>query len=110
MMVAMALVPHSVGLSLMLLLSAVVWAEKLLTRAVYHLGVVAAVLAFAAIVVLSGRWSLSCGSPRDGATVIGNYDALGRTRRIWNAKLVDRFSPFRVCRGKRVRHHVCLSL
>jgi hypothetical protein len=54
MMVAMALVPHSVGLLLMLLLSAVVSAEKLLTRAVYHLGVVAIVLAFAAIVAASG--------------------------------------------------------
>ncbi len=54
MMVAMALAPHSVGLSLMLLLSAVVSAEKLLTRAVYYLGLVATVLATAAIVVASG--------------------------------------------------------
>ena len=54
MMVAMALAPHSVGLWLMLLLSAVVSAEKLLTRAVYHLGLVATVLAFAAIVTASG--------------------------------------------------------
>lgn len=54
MMVAMALAPHSVGLWLMLLLSAVVSAEKLLTRAVYHLGLVATVLALAAIVVVSG--------------------------------------------------------
>jgi len=54
MMVPMALVPHSVGLLLMLLLSAVVSAEKLLTRAVYHLGVAAIVLAFAAIVAASG--------------------------------------------------------
>jgi hypothetical protein len=54
MMVAMALAPHSGGLSLMLLLSAVVSAEKLLTRAVYHLGLVATVLAMAAIVVVSG--------------------------------------------------------
>jgi hypothetical protein len=38
----------------MLLLSAVVSAEKLLTRAVYHLGLVATVLAIAAIVVASG--------------------------------------------------------
>jgi len=52
MMVAMALVPHSVGLLLMLLLSAVASAEKLLTRAVYHLRVVAMVLTFAAIVVV----------------------------------------------------------
>jgi predicted metal-binding membrane protein len=54
MMAAMAVAPHSVGLSLMLLLSAVVSAEKLLTRAVYHLGLVAIVLAFAAIVTASG--------------------------------------------------------
>jgi predicted metal-binding membrane protein len=54
MMVAMALAPHSGGLSLMLLLSAVISAEKLLTRAVYHLGLVATVLAIAAIVVVSG--------------------------------------------------------
>jgi hypothetical protein len=54
MMVAMALAPHSAGLSLMLLLSAVVWAEKLLTRAVVYLGLVATVLAIAAIVVASG--------------------------------------------------------
>ena len=54
MMVPMALAPHSVGLSLMLFLSAVVWAEKLLTRAVDHLLLVATVLAIAAIVVLSG--------------------------------------------------------
>ena len=54
MMVPMALAPHSVGLSLMLFLSAVVWAEKLLTRAVDHLLLVAAVLAIAAIVVVSG--------------------------------------------------------
>ena len=38
----------------MLLLSAVVWAEKLLTRAVYYLGLAATVLAIAAIVVWSG--------------------------------------------------------
>jgi predicted metal-binding membrane protein len=55
MMVAMALAPHSAGLSLMLLLSAVVWAEKLLTRAVVYLGLVATVLAIAAIVVASGE-------------------------------------------------------
>lgn len=54
MMVVMALAPHSGGLWLMLLLSAVVSAEKLLTRAVYHLGLVATVLALAAIVVVSG--------------------------------------------------------
>ena len=54
MMVAMALAPHSVGLSLMLFLSAVVWAEKLLTRAVVYLGLAATVLAIAAIVVASG--------------------------------------------------------
>jgi predicted metal-binding membrane protein len=54
MMVTMALAPHSAGLSLMLLLSAVVSAEKLLTRAVYYLGLVATVLAMAAIVVVSG--------------------------------------------------------
>lgn len=54
MMAAMALAPHSVGLSLMLLLSAVVSAEKLLTRAVYHLRLFATVLAIAAIVVVSG--------------------------------------------------------
>jgi hypothetical protein len=54
MMVAMALAPHSGGLWLMLLLSAVISAEKLLTRAVYHLGLVATVLALAAIVVVSG--------------------------------------------------------
>ena len=54
MMAAMALAPHSVGLSSMLLLSAVVWAEKLLTRAVYYLGLAATVLAIAAIVVASG--------------------------------------------------------
>jgi len=54
MMVVMALAPHSGGLWLMLLLSAVVAAEKLLTRAVYHLGLVATVLALAAIVVVSG--------------------------------------------------------
>jgi len=39
---------------LMLLLSVVVSAEKLLTRAVYHLGAVAIVLAFAAIVAAPG--------------------------------------------------------
>jgi predicted metal-binding membrane protein len=54
MMVPMVLAPHSVGLSLMLFLSAVVWAEKLLTRAVYHLRLVAGVLAIVAIVVVSG--------------------------------------------------------
>ena len=54
MMVPMALAPHSVGLSLMLFLSAVVSAEKLLTRTVDHLRLVAAVLAIAAIVVVSG--------------------------------------------------------
>jgi predicted metal-binding membrane protein len=54
MMVPMALAPHSVGLSLMLFLSAVVWAEKLLTRAVDHLRLVATALAIAAIVVVSG--------------------------------------------------------
>jgi predicted metal-binding membrane protein len=53
MMVSMALAPHSVGLSLMLFLSALVSAEKLLTRAVDHLRLVAAVLAFAAIVAVS---------------------------------------------------------
>jgi predicted metal-binding membrane protein len=54
MMVPMALAPHSVGLSLMLFLSAVVLAEKLLTRTVDHLRLVAAVLAIAAIVVVFG--------------------------------------------------------
>ena len=54
MMVPMALAPHSVGLSLMLFLSAVVSAEKLLTRAVDHLRLAAAGLAIAAIVVVSG--------------------------------------------------------
>jgi predicted metal-binding membrane protein len=54
MMVPMALAPHSVALSLMLFLSAVVLAEKLLTRTVYHLPLVAAVLATAAIVVVFG--------------------------------------------------------
>jgi hypothetical protein len=54
MMAAMALAPHSVGLSLMLFLSAVVWAEKLLTRAVVYLALAATVLAIAAIVVASG--------------------------------------------------------
>ena len=53
MMVPMALAPHSVGLSLMLFLAALVAAEKLLTRAVNHLRLVAAVLAIAAIVVVS---------------------------------------------------------
>jgi predicted metal-binding membrane protein len=54
MMVPMALAPHSVGLALMLFLSAVVSAEKLLTRTVNHLRLVAAVLAIAAIVVAYG--------------------------------------------------------
>jgi hypothetical protein len=54
MMVPMALAPHSVGLSLMVFLFAVVLAEKLLTRAVDHLRLVAAVLATAAAVVVSG--------------------------------------------------------
>lgn len=55
MMVPMALAPHSVGLSLMLFLFAVVAAEKLLTRAVDHLRLVAAMLAIAAIVVVFGE-------------------------------------------------------
>lgn len=54
MMLPMVLAPHSVGLWLMLFLSALVWGEKLLTRAVYHLRLVAGVLAIAAIVVVSG--------------------------------------------------------
>ena len=54
MMVPMALAPHSVGLSLMLFLFAVVSLEKLLTRAVDHLRLVAAVLAIAAVIVVSG--------------------------------------------------------
>ena len=54
MMVPMAQAPHSIGLSLMLFLFALVSAEKLLTRAVYHLRLVAAVLAIAAIVLVSG--------------------------------------------------------
>lgn len=54
-MVPMALAPHSVGLSLMLFLFAVVAAEKLLTRAVDHLRLVAAMLAIAAIVVVFGE-------------------------------------------------------
>ena len=53
MMVPMAMAAHSVGLSLMLFLSAVVAAEKLLTRAVNHLRLVAAVLGIAAVVVVS---------------------------------------------------------
>jgi predicted metal-binding membrane protein len=53
MMVPTALAPHSIGLSLMLFLAAVVSAEKLLTRAVNHLRLVAAALAIAAIVVIS---------------------------------------------------------
>jgi hypothetical protein len=53
-MVPMALAPHSVGLSLMLFLFAVVLAEKLLTRAVDHLKLVAALLATAAVVVVAG--------------------------------------------------------
>lgn len=54
MMIPMALAPHSAGLALMLLLAAVVVAEKLLTRTVDHLRVVAAVLATAAVVVAFG--------------------------------------------------------
>jgi hypothetical protein len=54
MMVPMALAPHSVGLSLMLFLSAVVLTEKLLTKTIDHLRLVAAVLAMAAIVVVFG--------------------------------------------------------
>lgn len=54
MMVPMALAPHSVGLLLMVFLFAVVSAEKLLTRAVDHLRLVAAVLTIAAIVVVFG--------------------------------------------------------
>jgi hypothetical protein len=54
MMVPMAMAPHSIGLSLMLFLSAVVSAEKLLTRTVNHLRLVAAVLAVAAIVAAYG--------------------------------------------------------
>lgn len=54
MMVPMALAPHSVGLSLMLFLFAVIAAEKLVTRTVNHLRLVAAVLAIAAIVVAIG--------------------------------------------------------
>jgi predicted metal-binding membrane protein len=54
MMVPMALAPHSAALFLMLFLFAVISAEKLLTRAVDHLRLAAAVLAVAAIVVASG--------------------------------------------------------
>jgi predicted metal-binding membrane protein len=54
MMVPMALVPHASALWLMLFLSAVIWAEKLLTRTVNHLHVVAAVLTLAATVALIG--------------------------------------------------------
>jgi len=59
MMVPMALAPHSVGLSLMLFLFAVVSLEKLLTRAVDHLRLVAAVLAIAAVIVVSGAAVMS---------------------------------------------------
>jgi predicted metal-binding membrane protein len=51
MMVPMALAPHSIALLLMLFLSAVVAAEKLLTKAVDHLRPFAAALGVAAIVV-----------------------------------------------------------
>ena len=51
-MVPMVLAPHSVGLWLMLSVSAVVAAEKLLTRTVNHLRVVAVVLAGAALAVV----------------------------------------------------------
>ena len=54
MMVPVALAPHSVGLSLMLFLFALVSLEKLLTSAVDHLRLVAAVLAIAAVIVASG--------------------------------------------------------
>ena len=54
MMVPMALAPHAIGLPLMLVLSAVVWSQKLLIRAVDHLRRFAAVLALAAVVVLAG--------------------------------------------------------
>lgn len=57
MMVPMALAPHTAWLWLMLFLSAMVWAEKLLTKAVDHLRLVAAGLAMAAIVVVSGAQS-----------------------------------------------------
>ena len=59
MMVPMALAPHSVGLSLMLFLFAVVSLEKLLTSAVDHLRLVAAVLAVAAVIVVSGAAVIS---------------------------------------------------
>jgi predicted metal-binding membrane protein len=58
-MVPMALAPHSVGLSLMLFLFAVVSLEKLLTSAVDHLRLVAAVLAVAAVIVVSGAAVIS---------------------------------------------------
>jgi uncharacterized membrane protein YqjE len=59
MMIPMALAPHSVGLSLMLFLFAVVSLEKLLTSAVDHLRLVAAVLAIAAVIVVSGAAVIS---------------------------------------------------
>jgi predicted metal-binding membrane protein len=59
MMVSMALAPHSVGLSLMLFLFAVVSLEKLLTSAVNHLRLVAATLAVAAVIVVSGAAVIS---------------------------------------------------
>ena len=52
MMLPMALAPHSVGMPLMFFLFAVVSAEKLLTRTVNHLRLVAGGLAMAGIVVL----------------------------------------------------------
>ena len=52
MMLPMALAPHSVGMPLMFFLFVVVSAEKLLTRTVNHLRLVAGGLALAGIVVL----------------------------------------------------------
>lgn len=52
MMVPMALAPHSAALPLMVFLAAVVASEKLLTRAVRHLRLLAAVLAAVAVAVL----------------------------------------------------------
>jgi predicted metal-binding membrane protein len=54
MMVPMALAPHTAGLWLMVFLSAVVLAEKLLTRAVDHLRLAVAALIVAVVVVVSG--------------------------------------------------------
>lgn len=52
MMVPMALAPHTAGLWLMVFLSAVVLAEKLLTRAVEYLRLAAAAFIVAAVVVV----------------------------------------------------------